>query len=308
MGQAMEIRRGLLDDPRWLAAAIGGIASAIAALWAMRGLPLGFAAFWLASLPIFAAGLGFGSASAFGALCVGTLMVLILASEWPALIYLLGFALPALLMVATGLRGGRLDASAPLALIGIWPALVILLVAVLLADSPGGFDGALIGSVKQGLARMGIADAGMPVEQLARIMAPAMAGWMVAALIICGIGAQTALTRRGMALAATPLWRETRLPIWYGFLPGAAAVIWLSGMGGDSSLPLALFMVLLLPFFLLGLAAVHRRSAGRTARPFMLGVFYAGLVILSVPAAIAVTAFGIFEQWGRRHEPPGGKT
>jgi hypothetical protein len=304
----MEIRRGLLDDPRWLAAAIGGIASAIAALWAMRGLPLGFAAFWLASLPIFAAGLGFGSASAFGALCVGTLMVLILASEWPALIYLLGFALPALLMVATGLRGGRLDASAPLALIGIWPALVILLVAVLLADSPGGFDGALIGSVKQGLARMGIADAGMPVEQLARIMAPAMAGWMVAALIICGIGAQTALTRRGMALAATPLWRETRLPIWYGFLPGAAAVIWLSGMGGDSSLPLALFMVLLLPFFLLGLAAVHRRSAGRTARPFMLGVFYAGLVILSVPAAIAVTAFGIFEQWGRRNQPPGGMT
>jgi hypothetical protein len=235
-------------------------------------------------------------------------MVLILASEWPALIYLLGFALPALLMVATGLRAGRLDASRPLALTGIWPALVILLVAVLLADSPGGFDGALIGSVKQGLARMGIADAGMPVEQLARIMAPAMAGWMVAALIICGIGAQTALTRRGMALAATPLWRETRLPIWYGFLPGAAAVIWLSGMGGDSSLPLALFMVLLLPFFLLGLAAVHRRSVGRTARPFMLGVFYAGLVILSVPAAIAVTAFGIFEQWGRRNELPGGKT
>jgi hypothetical protein len=308
MGQAMEIRRGLLDDPRWLAAAIGGIASAIAALWAMRGLPLGFAAFWLTSLPIFAAGLGFGSASAFGALCVGTVMVLILASEWPALIYLLGFALPALLMVATGLRGGRLDASAPLALIGIWPALVILLVAVLLADSPGGFDGALIGAVKQGLARMGIADAGMPVEQLARIMAPAMAGWMVAALIICGIGAQTTLTRRGMALAATPRWCETRLPMWYGFLPGAAAVIWLSGMGGDSSLPLALFMVLMLPFFLLGLAAVHRRSVGRTARPFMLGVFYAGLVILSVPAAIAVTAFGIFEQWGRRNELPGGKT
>jgi hypothetical protein len=79
-------------------------------------------------------------------------------------------------------------------------------------------------------------------------------------------------------------------------------------MGGDSSLPMALFLVLLLPFFLLGLAAVHRRSAGRTARPFMLGVFYAGLVILSVPAAIAVTAFGIFEQWGRRNEPPGGKT
>jgi len=304
----MELRRGLLDDPRLLAAAIGGIASAIAALWAMRGLPLGFAAFWLTSLPIFAAGLGFGSASAFGALGIGTLIVLILASEWPALIYLLGFALPALLMVATGLRGGKLDAALPLALTGIWPALVILLVAMLLAGSPGGFDGALIGSVKQGLTRMGIADAGMPVEQLARIMAPAMAGWMVAALILCGIGAQSALARRGMALAANPRWCETHLPIWYGFLPSGAALIWLSGMGGDSSLPFALFVVLLLPFFLLGLAAVHRRSAGRTARPFMLGVFYAGLVILSVPAAIAVTAFGIFEQWGRRNQPPGGMT
>jgi hypothetical protein len=308
MGQAMDIRRGLLDDPRWLAAAIGGIASAIAALWAMRGLPLGFAAFWLTSLPIFAAGLGFGSFSAFGALGIGTLMVLILASEWPALIYLLGFALPALLMVATGLRGGRLDAALPLALTGIWPALVILLVSMLLAGSPGGFDGALIGSVKQGLSRMGIADAGMPVEQLARIMAPAMAGWMVAALILCGIGAQSALARRGMAMAANPRWSEAHLPIWYGFLPSGAALVWLSGLGGDSSLPFALFVVLLLPFFLLGLAAVHRRSAGRTARPFMLGVFYAGLVILSVPAAIAVTAFGIFEQWGRRNQPPGGMT
>jgi hypothetical protein len=274
----------------------------------MRGLPLGFAAFWLTSLPIFAAGLGFGSLAAFGALCVGTVMVLMLASEWPALIYLLGFALPALLMVATGLRAGRLDAALPLALTGIWPALVILLVAMLLAGSPGGFDGALIGSVNQGLARMGIADAGMPVEQLARIMAPAMAGWMVAALILCGTGAQSALTRRGLAMAATPRWSEARLPIWYGFLPSGAALVWLSGMGGDSSLPFALFVVLLLPFFLLGLAAVHRRSVGRTARPFMLGVFYAGLVILSVPAAIAVTAFGIFEQWGRRNQPPGGMT
>lgn len=304
----MDIRRGLLDDPRWLAAAIGGIASAIAALWAMRGLPLGFAAFWLTSLPIFAAGLGFGSLAAFGALCVGAVMVLILASEWPALIYLLGFALPALLMVATGLRGGRLDAALPLALTGIWPALVIILVAMLLAGSPGGFDAALIGSVNQGLTRMGIADAGMPVEQLARIMAPAMAGWMVAALILCGIGAQSALARRGLAMAANPRWSEARLPIWYGFLPSGAALVWLSGLGGDSSLPFALFVVLLLPFFLLGLAAVHRRSAGRTARPFMLGVFYAGLVILSVPAAIAVTAFGIFEQWGRRNQPPGGMT
>jgi len=304
----MEIRRSLVDDPRWLAAAIGGILSTIAALWAMRGLPLGFAAFWLTSLPIFAAGLGFGSGSALGALGIGSLLMLFVAGEFATMVYLVASALPATLMVLLGLRAGRLDASLPLVLTGLWPAIVILLVAAFLADYPGGIDGALTVSVEQGLARMGMAGTGMPVDQLTRIMAPAMAMWVMAALIACGISAQSALTRRALALAPSPRWSETRLPLWYGALPAGAALIWLSGMGGESSVPLSLPLVLLLPFFLLGLAAVHRRSAGRTARPFMLGVFYAGLVILSVPAAIAVTAFGFFEQWGRRHEPPGGKT
>ena len=57
----------MLSNPRWLAATAGGLAAAVLSLWAMRGLPLGFAAFWLTPLPLFAAGLGFGPGAMAGA-------------------------------------------------------------------------------------------------------------------------------------------------------------------------------------------------------------------------------------------------
>jgi hypothetical protein len=123
-----------------------------------------------------------------------------------------------------------------------------------------------------------------------------------------GVAAQSALSRSGLALAPTPRWSEVRLPGWYPSLPAIGAAAWLV-LGGDGDVvTLSILLVLLLPVFLQGIAAVHRRSAGRPGRSFMLGIFYAGLVILSVPAAVAVTAFGFYEQWGRRTSPPGGTT
>ena len=40
----------MLGNPRWLAGTAAGLTAAILSLWAMRGLPLGFAAFWLIAL------------------------------------------------------------------------------------------------------------------------------------------------------------------------------------------------------------------------------------------------------------------
>ena len=50
-------------NPRFLAGTAAGLTAAVLSLWAMRGLPLGFAAFWLTPLPLFASGLGFGPAA-----------------------------------------------------------------------------------------------------------------------------------------------------------------------------------------------------------------------------------------------------
>ena len=54
----------LFGRPDALAAAAAGACSALCALWAMRGLPLGGVLLWLTPLPIFAAGFGFGARTA----------------------------------------------------------------------------------------------------------------------------------------------------------------------------------------------------------------------------------------------------
>ena len=297
----------VLSNPRWLAGTAAGLTAAILSLWAMRGLPLGFAAFWLTPLPLFATGLGFGPGAMAGAAGLAAAIHVAVAGLLPTVVFLAAFAVPAVLMVALGFRGGRIDPGLPLAMLGIWPAVVILLMALSFAGVPGGLDGAMRLAIEQGLQRMGSSPAQFPVADLAQVMAAALGFWAAVSLSVNGAAAQSALARSGLALAPTPQWSTVRLPGWYPALAGAGAAGWLAFGHGDV-VALSVLLVLLLPVFLQGVAAVHRRSRGRPGRQFMLGIFYAGLVILSVPAAIAVTAFGFYEQWGRRPSPPGGTT
>jgi hypothetical protein len=299
---------GVLGNPRWLAAMAGGLVAAVLSLWAMRGLPLGFAAFWLTPLPLFAAGLGFGPGAAAGAAGLAAVIHVSLAGLLPMVVFLAAFAVPAVLIMAGGFRQGRIDTALPLAVLGLWPVLVILLCAAWFAGSPGGLEAAMRAAVEQGLQRMGGGASQFSVAQLVQVMAAALGFWMAVSLSVNGAAAQSALARSGLALAPSPRWSESRLPGWYPPLTGAGAAAWLLLRGADDVVLLSVLLVLLLPVFLVGIAAVHRRSAGRPGRNFMLGVFYAGLVILSVPAAIAVTAFGFYEQWGRRGASPGGRT
>ncbi|NMJ40357.1 hypothetical protein GWK16_03835 [Roseomonas sp. JC162] len=299
---------GALNNPRWLAATAGGLAAAVLSLWAMRGLPFGLAAFWLTPLPLFATGLGFGPGAVAGAAGIGAALHVVLAGTLPMIVFLVAFALPAVVIVATGLRGGRIDLSVPLAMFGLWPAIVILGAALAFAGMPGGLGGAIRTAVEQGVQRMGGLPDALSPDELVRVMAAVLGFWAAISWSVNGAAAQSALARSGLAIAPTPRWSEARLPGWYPVLPGAGAAAWLLFGGEGEVVSLSLLLVLLLPVFVQGIAAVHRYSAGRPGRPFMLGIFYAGLVILSVPAAIAVTAFGFYEQWGRRAGPPGGAT
>lgn len=298
----------VLGNPRWLAGTAAGLTAAILSLWAMRGLPLGFAAFWLTPLPLFAAGLGFGPAAMAWAAGLAAAIHLVVAGMLPMAVFLAAFAVPALLIVVLGFRRGRIETGLPLAVLGIWPAIVILLLGVAFTGTPGGLEGAMRSAVLQGLDRMGSSPAQFPVSQLVQVMAAAVGFWSAISLSVNGAAAQSALARSGLALSPSPRWSAVHLPAWYPALPGAAAAVWLLSGGEGDVVLLSVLLVLLLPVFLQGIAAVHRRSAGRPGRQFMLGVFYAGLVILSVPAAVAVTAFGFYEQWGRRTSPPGGTT
>ena len=56
MGAVTALRptpQGMIGNPAWLAAGAAGFASAMLALWAFRGLPLGTLVLWFAAAPIF---------------------------------------------------------------------------------------------------------------------------------------------------------------------------------------------------------------------------------------------------------------
>lgn len=199
-----------------------------------------------------------------------------------------------------GLSAGAHREGVPLAVLGIWPAFVIILAGLAFAGVPGGLEGAIRTAVLQGLQRMGSSPEQFPVAQLVQVMAAAVGFWSAVSLSVNGTAAQSALARTGLALSPTPRWSEVRLPFWYPALPGAGAAAWLAFGGEGDVVALSVLLVLLLPVFLQGIAAVHRRSAGRPGRNSCSASSTAGLVILSVPAAVAVTAFGFYEQWGRR--------
>ncbi len=59
------------------------------------------------------------------------------------------------------------------------------------------------------------------------------------------------------------------------------------------------------PLLLQGLAAVHERSGALAGRRFLLAGVYAGLILFSIPAAVLLAGFGVFDQYGRRPAPPG---
>jgi hypothetical protein len=214
----------LLSDPRWLAAGAGGLLAACCTLWAFRGLPLGTLAFWLAPLPLFLAGMGFGTMAAFGALAVATLALWLSASSAGLWLFVLGFGVPPLLLVAAA-QGSR-GLGLPLALLGILPAADIAGAAWWLADTPGGLEGTLRSLTRTALRRFDIAASTGLVADIVRVEAAAVGFWLALAWLGNAWAAGRGLARAGIA---PPMpWRTARLPVWYAMLPALAAGLWLA--------------------------------------------------------------------------------
>lgn len=296
----------IASDPHWLAAIAAGLLSAVLALWAFRAMPGGALALWVSAMPLFMAGMGFGLPSLLGALAVAALAILLAGNALMLGLYLVAFAAPVLtLVVAAGSR--RRGLGDAFAMLGVIPALGIATAAFMLADSPGGLEGEMRRAAELGLARLGLPAGEAMVAELVRVKAAAIGFWVMIALLVNAAAAAALLVRVGV-LAATPAWREARLPIWYLLLPALAALAWLAADEGSDSLPLSLLLSLLVPVFLHGLAAFHRATRGLKGRPMLMGGAYAALLIFAVPMALAATGFGLFDivnaNRGRPMPPP----
>jgi hypothetical protein len=291
---------GVFSQPATLAAFAAGLASAVLALWAMRGLPLGTLLLWLVPLPLFAAGFAFGAVASVAAGVVGTGLLLLLSNGFGMALYAAVFALPAALLVSASQAGiapgGRLELSLPLALLGIWPVVLLMGLALAVDD----LEGAMREAVSMGVRRMGI---GMPdgmMEQVVRVKAAAAGFWLALVMLGNGTGGYTIVARQGLARHMAPDWTEVALPRWYAALPLAAGLAW-AVLGG--AVALSALLILLVPVFLLGVAGVHRRLRGRSGRVAFLAGFYVLMFLFLQIMAPLLVGVGLLDQWRRRLPP-----
>lgn len=291
---------GPLSNPGLLAAGAGGCAAAFCALWAFNGLPLGTGLLWLTPLPLFLAGLGFGTGVAVGAAVVASVIVGVFAGGMGKLVFLALFAIPVPLIVALALRGGAptLGLSAPLMLLGLWPLAVLLLAAAWMAGD-GGLEAAMRRMVESVLLRLGVPANEMLVGTVVRINAAAFGLIAATALVLNGVAAQRWLARRGLARAAVPDLRGLRLPGWYPLLPLLPAAAFVAAPAGSDAVALSALLLVLLPAFFLGVAGVHLRASGRPGRLPMLSIFYLLLVVFLQFMAPAMVALGLFDHFRR---------
>lgn len=288
---------GLFGQPTTLAAAAAGLCSALLALWAMRGLPLGGLLLWIAPLPLFAAAFAFGTRTVVFAIAIASLAVILGSTPLGLAVFLAVFGVPVALISATALQSGRMDLSLPLAVLGLWPVILLGLLAASVSD----LEGEMREAVEMGVRRMGMALPEGMVAQIAQVKAAAAGFWMALLMLGNGIAAQRFVSQRGLALHATPPLEALHLPRWYLPLPLVALVLW-ALVGG--AVALSSLLILLVPVFLMGVVGVHRLLRGRPGRlAFLIGFYLLMLLFLQIMAPLMV-GVGLYDQFRRRAAPP----
>jgi len=289
---------GVFGQPWALAVGAAGLLSALCALLAMRGLVFGGLLMWASPLPILMAGAAFGGRVAGGAVIVAGLAVLIGSSFLGTALYLGMFGVPAALIVITALPpGAALTLGTPLALLGLWPTVLLGIVAFMVTD----LEGAMRAAVDVGVERMGVDMPEAMLDQVARVKAAAAGFWLALLMLGNGLIAHRLVSGWGLALQRLPPLDDLRLPGWYAPLPLLAVVAW-SLTGGV--LALSAMLLLLLPFFLLGVIGVHRRLHGRAGRTAFLTGFYVLMLLFLQIVAPLMVGVGLFDQFRRRAAPP----
>lgn len=288
---------GLFGQPGALAAGAAGLCSALLALWAMRGMPLGGLLLWIAPLPLFLAAFAFGARTAIFAVGIASLAVLFGSTTLGLAVFLAIFGVPVALISATAVQSGRMDLSLPLAVLGLWPVVVLGILAASVSD----LEGEMREAVEMGVRRMGVSLPDGMVSQIAQVKAAAAGFWMALLMLGNGVAAQRFVTQRGLALHATPPLDDLRLPGWYLPLPLVALALW-TLVGG--AVALSSLLILLVPVFLLGVVGVHRLLRGRPGRmAFLIGFYLLMLLFLQIMAPLMV-GVGLYDQIRRRMMPP----
>ncbi|WP_144185596.1 DUF2232 domain-containing protein [Elioraea rosea] len=285
-------------NARVTASLAGGIISALLALAAVRGLPLGGVLFWFAPLPLFAVAFGFGATATWTSLGAGALVAIVSGGPAALGVWLLLFGLPAAAFSTLALRGGPPALSLPFALLALWPAAILVAAEFALSDQPGGLSGVLRTMMERAVAQMGAGpelETAEIIDTLVRLKPLAVTIWFAVVTTLNASSAQVFMARRGLLASEPARWREARLPLWYAPVAVVPALVAGLSPGEAGFFASSLAMMLAVPLVMQGLAVVHVLLAERPARRFILAVLYVSLIVFMLPVGLALAGLGLAE-------------
>lgn len=294
-----------------------GAVSAIAALSLLSGSAVALPFFYLAPMPLYLVGLGYGvKAAAFAALG-GTMVAGLFGSAASvgalvaALPYAAAWGLPAWLVCRLALAGpadgtgaapgeNRIPAGQVLVAIATMGFAAVAVSAVYAAIHGVSLEHEIRGFLGAGFRRIGLTLSSEAQKQAVAGMAAlfpgmAAASWLLMTVISATL-AQTILARTGRSLRQSPKYADLRLPEWVSWPLVGSAVLVLVSSGDLEYTARNLTYVAAVPFFFLGLAAIHtivRRVPAAAA--ILTGVYF--VVAISGWAQMIVAGLGIMELW-----------
>ena len=257
----------------------GGGLSGVAVLAALAGSPLGVIAVYLAALPLLMAGLALGT-SGFGlAAGTGLAVALIFGGFAAAGLYAGMHVIPSWLIVQQSMRtrAGTVDGWRPIGDVLVVLTLLIAFVVATTSWAAGGPEG-IEAEVRRVLTAATAMIAGIDeptrdalVDQVAPLFPGFSAVFWLTTLIANAALAQGLLVARGWNRRPKPLWSLVRLPSWFDWPLVGAAVLALASSGDIAYVARNVAVILLTPYFLVGLAVVHRIARRARLPGLMLG-------------------------------------
>ncbi len=280
---------------------LAGLAAGLLFLLPNAGLLI-----YLPLLPLLLAGFSEGATALLYAGLLATAITFLLGPEGDSLFFALFLAFPAWYLVQGALRfrgAGSVRQWHPLlavfADLALFTAVMFLLFALLAAsEEPGGLQGIIVHELGSHIDKAEPSLA--PI--LARLATDwsfavfAAAAWMYL-LIVYGMAvlANSLLAARGLALRESLAFAPQGLSPWLAAFVGFSAAWALLADGNARFEAETIFLILLFPYFLSGLALLHQVSRGWQGRSLWLIAGYSALILFAWPAVILVAA-GIYVQ------------
>lgn len=295
----------------------GGLASAVLFASAAAGAGMGrMLLYFLAPLPSFLAGLGWGSVAAGVAACAGAVGIALSLGLKAAVLFFLSQAAPVAIICHLALLSRPLAAGATAAPALEWyPLGRLIAIATLMSGALAALSLLVLGPDLDALRALlreliekvflkelpGFKDRQLGPEEISTIVefslyalpAASAMTWLGGFLLNFWLAGRITLASGRLArpwpdLAAMTFPR--------GFAWGLAAAFGLTFLAGYPALVGSGFAGgFFLAYLLMGLAIIHYITRGRASRPFILWAMYLALLILNTWAALAIALIALME-------------